>query len=100
MNVNFPSMSPHILQEINHLYDEIERLKKFNDELHENNLKLHSVITSQGKKIEVIHRLFNTYSKFVSENKRKIENIKEYVRNDNIELSKEYLSTIIQELNK
>jgi hypothetical protein len=75
MNINFPSMQPNILDELNFLYNELEVIKTQNKHLSEENDNLKIAINDQNKKINIIHRLFNSYSKIVSENSRKIQHI-------------------------
>ena len=75
MNFNFPSMQPKILEELEFIYDELTSIKTKNKELQTENENLKILIKSQNKKIDLIHKLFNTYSKIVSENTRKIEKV-------------------------
>lgn len=71
----YPSMQPEILDELGYIYNEIKLLKQKNEELGNENKMLHMLVNDQNKKIDIIHRLFNTYSKIVSENSRKLENM-------------------------
>lgn len=77
MNINFPSLEPRIVDELSYIYGELEILKEKNIELINENNNLKIMITAQNKKLDIIHRLFNTYSKIVSENTRKIEKLNE-----------------------
>ena len=75
MNINFPSMQPEILEELSYIYNELRDLKNYNKNIIEENNELKMKINDQNRKLDIVHRLFNTYSKIVSENSRKIEKV-------------------------
>jgi len=81
MNINFPSMQINVFDELKFLDNELDVIKTQNKHLSEENDTLKIAINDQNKKINIIHRLFNTYSKIVSENSRKIEHTHNYSNN-------------------
>jgi len=81
MDINFPSMQPRVLDELGNLYDELEKMKELNNILQDDNDKLRILVESQSRKIEIIHALFNKYSRVVSENSRKLDKITQIRKN-------------------
>lgn len=81
MDINFPSMQPKILEELGNLYDDLKQMKEINSLLQDENDKLKILVNTQSRKIEIIHALFNNYSRIVSENSRKIDRVLENKNN-------------------
>lgn len=82
MNFSFPSLNIKIVDELNHLYEQINIAEKKNqDQIDTQNGKIDKIsknIVILNKKVDVIHDLFNKHRK---EGYKNINEIKEYIEN-------------------